>query len=241
VSIRSGRRRPTPRRGLATVAMAAVVVLALSSCDSQIHPGAAAVVDGTRIEQDQVDDTATSLCNWILALPASQRSAAPTFADLRSSLTDFHIQLLAADSVAEDEGLTIYPADVQKLAAQFTLPDDLSDSDTEILTTYLDDVARLYLTMATINAHADDSGVTDSSDQTVSPSSPPPVPDAVTKRLKSGDITVNPMYGVWDGATVTAGSGSLSALASSQPSAPNDEFPAEDLPNDQPPSQVCSA
>jgi hypothetical protein len=238
VRIRGGRRRLTSRRGMAAVAAAAVGVLALSSCDSQIHPGAAAVVDGTRIEQDQIDDTATALCSVIVANPSSRQSALPTFADLRSSLTGFQIQVVAADAVAEAEGLTIYPADVEKLAAQFTLP-PLSDSDTEVITTYVDDLARFYVTIATINAHAADSGVTDSAGQDVSPNNPPPVPDALTERLKNGDVSVNPMYGVWDGTNVTAGSGSLSALVSSEP-VPSGA-PAGDPPTDLPPSQVCSA
>jgi hypothetical protein len=234
------RRGLTSRRGAALVVLAAAGTLTLSSCDSEIHPGAAAVVDGTRIEQSQVDDTAQALCNLILAGQGSQQSSAPSFADLRSSLTDFQIQVMASDAVAKSEGLTIYPADVQKVAAQLTLPDGLSDDDVDTLTSYVDDISGLWVTSATINAHADDSGVTSSADVQVDPSAPPPVPEAVTQKLEDDNVAVNPMYGVWDGSAVTAGSGSLSAPVSAPPTPSNDQFPAEDSSSDQPPSQVCS-
>lgn len=225
------------RRVLAALATAAVGVLVLSSCDSQVHPGAAAVVDGTRIEQSDVDDTANALCNLLLANPGSEQSSSPTFADLRSSLTDFEIQVMTADSVAEAQGLTIYPADVDAIASQLSLPDGLSADDVDTLQSYVDDISRLWVTSATINAHADDASVTSSTDQTVDPNAPPPVPVAVTQQLEEQDVSVNPMYGVWDGSAVTSGSGSLSAPVSAPPSAAN---PDADTSADRPPSQVCS-
>ena len=56
------RGQPTRRTRLWAVPSAALALLLLAGCGGQITPGTAAVVNGTRITNDQVDDLAAAQC-----------------------------------------------------------------------------------------------------------------------------------------------------------------------------------
>jgi hypothetical protein len=239
VSLRSGRRRLTSRRGLAGVAVGVVAVLAASGCDSDLHPGAAAVVDGTTISQDQVDDVVTAVCDYLMiANESAQTPSEPAFSDLRSSFLGLYVEFEVVDAATEALGLTIHPADIDAFASQFELPDDLSDEDADIIDGYLYEQADDQVSQATIAAHLKDSGVTDSSD--VDPNAIDGAADYLADQLSDADIEVNPAYGVWDGQAVTIGSGSLSSLVSKTlPPPPEDGSQPQTDTSDLPPSQVC--
>lgn len=215
-----------------------VAVVALTGCDAQLHPGDAAVVNGTSISQDDVDDVVTAVCNYIeIANKSAEQPSNPAFSDLRSSFLGLLIQFDIVSAVTSELGLTIYPADIEK-AAQFPLPDELSQEDQDIINDYLYQQAESQVGQATIAAHETDSGVTNSTGVTIDPNSPPP--DAVQQALADADVSVNPGFGSWDGTTVTTSSGSLSDLVSTpKPTSNEGGASAPTDTGDLPPSQVC--
>jgi hypothetical protein len=218
-----------------------VSVVVLTGCDSQMHPGAAAVVNGAAVSQSYVDDSATALCHLIVVTnEGAAQPSTPSISDLRVNFTSFGVQSKVVNAVVDELGLTINPSDVDRLTAQYALPDGLSEDDVDRLNAYLDELSAFYVSEATISAHAADPSVTDSSGLQVDASAPPPLPDEVTQRLADADVDVNPMYGSWDGSTstVVAASGSLSELVSKASASPDPAAPEADS-ADLPSSQAC--
>lgn len=220
---------------MSMAALGLAASLAITGCDQSFHPGAAAVVDGTTISEDQLDDVVTSVCNYLeIANETSQTPSTPTFAELKASFLGVYIQLEVVRGMLDSMGLTVNDADIEALASQFTIPPELDDDDAQVIDDYLRAQAENQLGQATIAAHLDDPSVTDSSD--VDPQAVQGATKAVAAAMDEADIEVNPSFGTWDGQGVTAGSGSLSTLVS-QPE-PADGEPADT--SDLPPSQVCS-
>lgn len=231
-------RRRSGRSARRALALSAVGVLALSGCGLDLHPGAAATINGTVLAQDDVDDLVSSLCSYIDV--ANAGSASPQqygVAELRATVTAALISFDLLDEAAADLGLTIEPADVDALAAQNQIPDSLSATDSERVTDFFHDGAESQVTQETIGAHLKDETVTSSSDASstdVNASS-----DYVTDYFAKQDIIVSPQYGTWDGSVVNQGSGSLSDAVSPAATA---AVPRSDGSTDVsglPDSQVC--
>ena len=99
---------------LRLLVLAAVAVL-LTGCGS-VHPGAAAVVDGTEISMAEADDVASTYCT--LSLLSAQGGAPVPNADVRrQAVTDLVVGIVA-DDLAERAGVTPNPTSYEVTAAQ---------------------------------------------------------------------------------------------------------------------------
>lgn len=232
-------RRTRQRRAVVVLAAAAALLTGCSSVD--LNPGRAAVVnDDFTVSASSVDDTVTAACNYIeiQAKNDPQNSQAIALSDLRSSFTTTEILVPLYEQLTDELGLTIRPADVEKLAGQNTLPDGLSEKDQEILTDYFHDVAVLNLSQALIGSHTVDPSVTDSSQLTTDESASGA--DTITAFLEKQDVEVNPQYGTWQGTSVAFESGSLSTPVSESgtPLVADPQTGVKDV-SQLPPTQVC--
>jgi hypothetical protein len=228
-----------PLRGRVLVAAGAVAVL-LSGCGNvDLNPGQAAIVNDEKISQSTVDDTVTAACHYIEISSKDNPQAQPlAISDLRSNLTTSKVLTPLYADLIDELGLTIRPADVEKLAGQNPLPDGLDEEDEEILTEYFQELAVLQLSQALIGSNATDPTITDSSQLTTDESAAGA--DVVAEFMKKQDVEINPQYGSWNGANVAFESGSLSTPVSDAAQAPeiDPETGAKDV-SDLPPSQVC--
>jgi hypothetical protein len=187
-----------------------VGVLALSGCDSEMHPGSAAIINGTAITQDKVDDVALAACNYldVANKSAAQPQPALSLADVRLRVLNSFVIYEVVGAVTHELGLTINPADVNKAGGAPNLPDGLSADDEKLMNEFFYDGTEEQIAEATIGAHLKDPSVTDSTG--VTPDSASDAADYITDKLNSADVDVNPTYGTWDGTSVALASGSLS-------------------------------
>ena len=103
-----------------TRARAAVLVLAgltLAAC-SNVHPGAAATVDGQTISMKTLDKTAGAYCKLTLASSQQQGATPPTNADMRRQAVSTLVSLVVARKIAKEEGITPRPADYELTSQQ---------------------------------------------------------------------------------------------------------------------------
>ena len=103
-----------------TRARAAVLVLAglmLAAC-SNVHPGAAATVDGQTISMKTLDKTAGAYCKLTLASSQQQGATPPTNADMRRQAVSTLVSLVVARKIAKEEGITPKPADYELTSEQ---------------------------------------------------------------------------------------------------------------------------
>lgn len=227
------RRLATSRRCLVAAGMA---TLLLTGCGTGIRPGAAAVVNGHVISQDEVDELVLAACDYSKAVRLEQGGAEPTqsMATLRSSLAEALIQFEITNAAAAQLGLSVSDAKVAELTSANPMPPGLSRSSRDLLEEFFYKASRAQLQQAVVGAHLRDPEVTTADAVT------PADLEAATKYLDSfaskQDVSVNPSYGEWDGSALVDVSGSLSDPVSTTPTpADSAADPVEGLP----PSQVC--
>lgn len=193
--------------------LAAVAMLVVSGCT--FHPGSAAVVNGTKISQNDVDNLVSAACNYskLIRLKGAGSTAATSIAYLKHFFTSEMVMIRITDKAAAQRGLTVSPAAIAKVTSGQTLPGGLTSSERAALSSYFTASAREKLQEAVIGAHLKDSSVTNA--------------DKVTQAdLKAGtaylktystkqSVQINPAYGSWNGSTVVDTDGSLSAPKSS--------------------------
>ena len=233
---RSSRRARTPR----LAGLAALTAISLAGCGSDLHPGTAAVVNGTTISQDSVDDLVSAACDYSQVLRELSGGLDPTLAlgSLRTSLTEALITFQLSDEAADELGLTVSNAMVTKVASGNDMPSELDDHTAEVIGDFFRDAARSNLQQGVIGAHEQDDSVTTA--DKVTQADVTAGATYLRKFAKKQDITVDPRYGTWDGSTLKTASGSLSDPVSDSAKqatvAPAEgENPAAGLPA----SQVC--
>lgn len=126
-------RRPARLAGLAAAG------LVLSAC-GQVHPGAAAVVGGTRIPMDEVDTLSVAFCRATVAnsISQSQPVVPAEGIDSRRTVVGLLLQLEIARQAAESLGVTAEPSTYVADEQSFQpLLDAVGEE-------YADDVARLF-------------------------------------------------------------------------------------------------
>jgi hypothetical protein len=212
----------TRSRILRTVGFGAAV-LALSGCSAGFHPGNAAAVDGTTISESSVDDVMDAACAYTEDF-AKQNAQVQKLdrVEYRGVFLTGMIQAAITDEIATSQGLTVSDAQVESTAVTSvnSIPDSLSDSETDALTQYFEDQARSSIQQALIGKHADDPSITNGSQLTsdeISADKP-----HMTTYFKEADVDVNPSYGTWNGTSIDSGTGSLSVLAAGTTPAPSD-------------------
>ena len=202
--------RPRKRR---IAGLALVVVLGVSGCT--FHPGSAAVVNGSKISQDEVDGLVGAACEFTRLNRVKNHSSdepASSVAFFKHLFTQDLISFAITEKAAQRMHLTVTPAAVAKLADQSPVPAGLDDDDADALTDFFDRSARSQLQLIVLGAHLKDASVTSTADidqadyQTYLPAG---------NRYMVGftgqqSVQVNPAYGSWDGGEVAATDGSLS-------------------------------
>ncbi|MGI8576899.1 MAG: SurA N-terminal domain-containing protein [Nocardioidaceae bacterium] len=230
-------RRPSRRCRVISVGLA---VFAMAGCGTSLHPGTAAIVNGSSIPQSRVDGLVQAACQYIqLNRIAGHTGTQPNtaMASLKSTFAQSLISFQLTDKAFSNLHLSVSDASVAKVVAagSVQLPAGLSDTNKELLTTFFHNSAKFQLEEAVIGAHLKNPAVTNAdhvqqSDQTAAAG-------YLHTFITHQSVSVNPSYGRWTGQAVTPGSGSLSvpvSAAAKQPF-PNGSTSATDLP----PSQVC--
>lgn len=234
-------RPPRGLRRMALAALAGATAVLLSACTADIHPGSAAVVDGTSISEGSIDTLVQAGCAYETEMGKIDRQTYPvlSISTLRANFVNVLIRnQLARDAAAKIGGLHVSQDQVAKFAAGNTIPPDLEDPEKSQITEFFKNSAETDLLVALIGAHLKDDTVTDASNVQQADL------DAGQKYLatysKDADVSVSPSIGTWNGTSIEAGSGSLSVLAVT-PTTPQ-VVPGQPAPNPAetlPPSQQC--
>ncbi len=182
--LRSGARRA----GVAALVLGAV--LGLSACDPK-ETGSAAVVQGTRITEQTVQQQAAS----ILDVFRSTQTAQPDNSTLLTSLVSRDVLNVIVGMAAQKAGITIQQGQIDALIAanggRAKLAHDAAVADNAwVPPADIDQLARTYLIQqALANKLAPSADQTDQS--TV-------VGEYLVAYAKSVPVSVSPRYGTWD-------------------------------------------
>lgn len=199
---------PTPFR----LVVSLLAALLLTGCGAELRPGVAATVNGTTIDQSEVDQLAHAACDYTkLSREQSEGGGtSPTLglAGLRSSLVDSLIRIELTETKAEELDVTVSDADVADAASRGSMPEGLDESDEELITEFFRDAARAQLLQGLIGAKLQNRAVT--SAQELTQADIDAAADYLAKYAEKADVEVNPRYGRWTGSSVEQSSGSLS-------------------------------
>jgi hypothetical protein len=209
-----GRRRAGTRlRAAGLVGAALLSLTAISGCGTGFSPGSAATINGTTISQDQVDSIVSGACAFTAASSDGSTGTTPTsLASLRATVTQALIQFNVTDAVTKAMKLSVSQAAITQ-AIPNQVPSGLGKADTAALKSFFYDYAKSSSQAQLIGAHLVDSSITTSEQVEKNESSV--ASTYLGKYAAKQDITVNPAYGRWNGASVVGGSSSLSDAVSS--------------------------
>jgi SurA-like protein len=222
------------RRERRLAAVFALLVVTLTGCGANFHPGEAAIINGQGISVSSIDNLVLAACDYSKQARLSQGGAEPTqsMANLRFSITQALIHFVITNKAASLLGLTVSDAKIASVAGSTTVPDGVSGTNRSLLTNFFSDAAKAQLQQAVIGAHLRNPKITTA--------------DAVTKKdLQAAapyldkftahqHVVVDPSFGKWNGTALVQASGSLSDPVSAAAGS-SSATPIKDLP----PSQVC--
>ena len=192
-----------------------VIALVLSGCSTDLHPGSAAVVEGTNITQGSLDDLVNAACTYTKEFREQDaRVQELNLAEIRATFLTGEVQAEITRKLAAEQGLTVAPAQVEQAAVRSvsSIPDTVPEDDRQVLTDYFDEQAETSILQAVIGKHRQDKSVTDGSQVTadeIAASKP-----FMQTYFENADVDVNPEYGSWNGSTLDKGTGSLSLRVS---------------------------
>jgi len=203
---------------------AAGAVLLLAGCGS-VHPGAAAVVDGTEVSMSRADDVAAVYCQLSL-LSAPEGTPVPN-ADVRRQAVSDLVVAIVADGMAAEAGIEPNPSSYELSPTQRDeLARSFSGAELDRVVEAINDSQRTF-------AIAEELGAREIDD-----------PDAETQQLQEAglqliqseveqrDVEFDPRYGIDDDLKPVAVSGSLSVPV---------EAPGPTDPKGLPATQQCAA
>lgn len=223
--------------------LTALVVLALTGCGTNFHPGEAVIINGQGISTSRVDDLVLAACDYSTRVRLSQGGAVPTqsMASLRSNLTQALVQFAITDKAAQQLGITVSDAKIASLTAGSTMPAGISSTTRSLLTEFFRQSAKAQLEQAVIGAHLRDPKITNADSVTANdPQTQNDLKAAapyLDKFARQQHVIVDPSFGKWNGTALVPASGSLSDRVSATPT-PSTSDPAAAV-KDLPPSQVC--
>jgi hypothetical protein len=160
VTTRSRMLRPRVWLGVGAAA------LVLSGCSTDLHPGSAAVVDGTTITQGSVDDLVNAACTYTKEFRRQDaRVQQLNLAEIRSTFVTGMVQAEITRTIADEQGLSVSDAQVDEAAVQSvnSIPDSVPEADREVLTNFFDKQTETQILQAVIGKHQHDESVTDGS------------------------------------------------------------------------------
>ncbi|MDQ3628779.1 MAG: SurA N-terminal domain-containing protein [Actinomycetota bacterium] len=198
-------------RGRAGVALAAIALA--GGCG--VHPGAAADVNGTRIDLDEVDGYTAALCDASTAFAEAQPNASGAQPvgrqELRAQVVGVLVRLELARDAADELGVEVSPADIA--IDESDLPPVVQELDGDQQDTLLELFAKsqeLSAIHAAIGQEVDPEGAT-----------PDPVAagqEYVAEKVSGAEITLDPRIGL--DSDLEASTESLSVSAGDEPELP---------------------
>lgn len=210
----------------ARAAMLAVAGLMLAACGN-VHPGAAAVVDGETISMDTLNDTAKVYCLDQLSAAQQQGTAAGAVSNLvvRRTAVTAAVSIIVARKLEKSRGLTINPA-------TYEVPDgDRSAVGKAFPGVDVDTAVKVIEDSREVSAIAVALGA-ESTGTTPTAENQAQLAEAgqaeIAKAFASNDVSFAPRFGLSGSGSATSDTGTLSA-------SPTDlEAPAaEELPDPQ--------
>jgi hypothetical protein len=222
------------RRG---VVLAVAAGLALAGC-GDVSPGAAATVDGTRIQMEEVDDLAGAWCTYLITYAdVNEQPWQPQpSATYRDQVLTQLIQLELAEEVAEELHVDVPPSRYQTPEDPQTRPiiDAMPADQQEPFRRLVDLYGKVQATDIAIDvSRGGDEPTTPDEAQQAAAEGQKYVSDFAEDR----DIDLDPRFGEFTAGQVSGGSGSLSVSADvgDEQEAPDDATDVSGLPE----SQIC--
>jgi hypothetical protein len=197
-------------------ALVVVGALAVTGCD--VHPGSAAVVNGTSISESKVDNLVLAACAFIKVgrIKSGGQTPGQSMASLRQVILEDLINFQITREAAARLHLTVSEAKIGEASANQPIPASLSSSEREQLQQFFRASSVAQLHQAVIGAHLQNHSVTNADNVTTNNVSR--LVSASQKYLRTfsekQDVVVNPKYGAWNGHNLVDVNGSLSAPAS---------------------------
>jgi SurA N-terminal domain len=225
-------------------AVAVVLVLAVSACGTDLHPGTAATVGDTTIGESEVEDLVAAACSFTEETRIAEGSGSdPTqsIANLRRSVTQQLIQTEVTNQATEELGLTVSESTASSLASQGidSIPEGVSSEDRELLEEFFTAQSRSLLGQGVIGAHLRDESIT-VGDESITQDDVDGSQEYLTQFADGLEIEVNPAFGTWEGGEVVLASGSLSDPVSDVAEAAfSDSAGSPESLDELPASQVC--
>ena len=220
---------------------ALVTVLALTGCGTNLSPGVAVSVNGTRVSDDEVDDLVTTVCAFFEIQREESGQAGPSLAigDLRTFVLQTLISNQLTDEAARDLELTVTEAAIVAESASIgELPAALTEGEQARLTDYVRNSSQQRLQQTAIGAHLEDDSIT--SVDAVDDQDMALAQDYLDDYYGKQDVDLAPSFGTWDGQALVEGTGSLSdPVSTTAVPEPTSEQEAADQVKALPPSQAC--
>ncbi len=221
-------------RRLVGVAASVAALAALSGCGGDLHPGAAAAVNGTTITDETLDNLAQAFCAYVEEGEKEQGvdDGRPAIAinDLKLNLLNGLVAFELTDTAAQELNIDVPAAEIEKGLSDVSLPDALDADEVELLEGFFSNLQENELQSTQIEEKES--------------------ADYLQKYFSKADVEISPSYGRWDDEKIETGTGSLSDPVSTtaSPTPPPGQDPAaaqeaQDAAQQAlealPPSQVC--
>ncbi|MDQ3485500.1 MAG: SurA N-terminal domain-containing protein [Actinomycetota bacterium] len=202
--------RRTRRRRVLGAAAAFVAAMSMGGCGTDLQPGLAASVNGTPITEATIDDLVEAVCafNEIERKNQGGAEASQLVQDLRSSLLESLVIVEITDQAAEERGVTVSDALIDKNSAGTPVPAELPDDQEELLLEFLRNRTEQTLQQGVIGANLEDPSVTTA--DSIKPSDVSAANSYLMDFAEKQDVEIAPRYGTWTGNRLEFGTGSLS-------------------------------
>ena len=181
---------------------AAGAALLLAGCGS-VHPGAAAVIDGTTISMSRADDVATVYCKLSL-LSAPEAAPIPNADVRRQAVTDLAVGIVA-DDMAEEAGLDPNPSSYEISRSQRNeLAQTFEGSELDDVVATINESQRAFAIAELLGAEENDDP--DAEPQQLQEQGL----QLIQAELQRRELEFDPRFGIGDDLRQVANTGSLS-------------------------------
>ncbi|TGN30622.1 hypothetical protein [Aeromicrobium chenweiae] len=201
----------------------AVAGLSLAACGT-VHPGSAAVVDGTTISMKSLDETAQAYC--VLSLNAAQQQggapAAISNTDLRRQAVVGLVSSVVAEDLAKKEDLQVRPS-AWKVGStvRAQLAKAFPKGDVDQIAKALEDDQKVSVIAIALAAKRTGQAPTQANQQQLLQIGR----DEITKAFASEDVKFAPRFGLSPSGKVRADTGSISVAPVDLEATPAEELP----------------
>jgi len=217
--------------------IALAAALLLTAC-GQVHPGAAAVVDGTRISLDEVDSLSEAYCRANLAIAEAQGQPVTPERGVESrrrvlgGMLQLEIARRAADSLGVEVEASSYAVDEAEFAE---LLDAVGDEHADDVVTLVRMNAETNALLLAIGAHELGQDASEVDPEQAGPAGQ----ELVSEFGRDLEIDIDPRLGLSPDGAVLPETGSLSVAVSEEAKTPLDPEGATSGLDTLPESQVC--